>query len=203
MITVLACAVILSQAASTDVIPPHVRNYLRRCEEGKAAALRAGEAEIESLEKQPRPTRDTKRQLDAARTRLADLRAAKARPAPMSIPPQKDATGVLERPADAAASRGRFVDLLEVVGEQDAIVRLWYVPPPIKPDDRTTAEELTFIDVWIRGVDLRGRAPGSAVELVQVFHVSGSKALGTDCGQRSFLLLEVVDLERFPTNDSR
>ena len=118
---------------------------------------------------------------------------------PLAMPPAKDGVGVFLPAVPNDARQGRSVDVLEVVGPRDAIVRAWYVPAA-PPDANEVDSEATFIDLWVQGVDTQKWVAGSPVKLDQVFHVSGNKSFGTACGGRSVPLLEVVDLERFGKN---
>lgn len=157
MSTILACAVLLWQAAEPTAAPEYVQRYLQRCEEAHVPRL------------------------------------------PLAMPPAKDGVGIFLPAIPNDARHGRSVDVLEVVGPHDAIVRAWYIPAA-PPDASEVDSEATLIDLWVRGVDAQKWVAGSPVKLEQVFHVSGSKSFGTVCGGRSVPLLEVVDLERFGKN---
>jgi len=100
-------------------------------------------------------------------------------PALLRLPPQKDDVGTLA----ADASLGRSVDVLEVIDEDDAIIRAWY-------RDATAGGESTFIDLWLRGIDTKGFTAGNEIKLSQTLHVTGNQSIDTTCGRRSFWLLE-------------
>jgi predicted GH43/DUF377 family glycosyl hydrolase len=104
----------------------------------------------------------------------------------LRLPPQKGDVGVLA-PADPRI--GRAVDVLEVVDEHNAIVRAWYLPADVANNDKASAEDATFVDLWVQGIDT-GELSESSPSLPQVFAVIGNKLFGTDCGGRSLPLLE-------------
>src|SRR5262245_34464387 len=72
------------------------------------------------------------------------------------------------------------VDVLEVVDEDEAIVRAWY----------KAGDEETFLDLWIRGIKTSGLADVKGARLPQVWQVMGNQLIDTTCGKRSFLVLE-------------
>ena len=81
------------------------------------------------------------------------------------------------------------VTVLEVVDRNNAIIRAWH-----SPDDQATAD-VTFVDLWIYGIDTSKLVAGSPAKLNQVFHVTGNKLFDTTCGKRSLPLLEPVESE--------
>ncbi len=97
---------------------------------------------------------------------------------PLRMPPERGDVGLLSQDASA----GRSVELLEVVDDINAIVRVWY-------RDQVTGEA-TFSDVWLRGIDTKQFAAGKTVKLAQKFEVAGNELIDTTCGKRSFLVLE-------------
>jgi predicted GH43/DUF377 family glycosyl hydrolase len=113
---------------------------------------------------------------------------------PLSLPPKKGEKGVLPSPLGGEGARVRgAVLVLEVVGKQDAIIRVWH-PAARTPDAApVAASDLTFVDLWVQGIDTSKLITGSPARLHQVFHVTGSKLFDTTCGKRSLPLLEPVD----------
>jgi hypothetical protein len=107
--------------------------------------------------------------------------------AALRLPPVKDDKGLL--PTDA--SQGRSLDLLEVVDEDDCIVRAWYRPAAVA--GAGAPSEDSFVDVWIHGVETKNLADQSPLKLPQTFQVMGNQLIDTTCGKRSFPLLSVVD----------
>jgi hypothetical protein len=102
----------------------------------------------------------------------ADRDAAQA---PLRLPPRKGDVGTF-LPARAGDARGgRSVDVLEIVDDDNAIVRAWYVE----------AEEAAFVDLWLQGVDTGNMQAGSPLVLEGVFEATGSKSFDTTCGGRS------------------
>ena len=77
---------------------------------------------------------------------------------------------------------GQSVLVLEIVDEDDAVVRAWYVPAG---DD-----EPTFVDLWIRGIDTSKLVKDSPARLPEVFEVTGNELFDTTCGKRSLPRLE-------------
>jgi hypothetical protein len=127
---------------------------------------------------------------------LARCQAAGSAAVGLPLPPAKDDMGTLD--ADAIAARmGKGVLVLEVVDENEAIVRAWY-PLAEAPQDRPPGvDELTFVDLWLTGIDTSGLAAGGAAKLPQVFHVTGNKLFDTTCGKRSLPLLTPIEIERY------
>ena len=119
---------------------------------------------------------------------LARCAAAKAAEVALPLPPQKDDLGVF-RPVKAGdARRDKSIDVLEIVDDDEAVVRAWYVPDP------AIGADPTFVDLWLQGIDTSDLAPGAAARFPQVFHVIGNKLFDTTCGKRSLPLLEPIDL---------
>lgn len=96
----------------------------------------------------------------------------------LRLPPQKDDVGLLAEDVSA----GRTVEVLEVTGDKDAIVRAWY------RDEAAGGE--TFADLWMRGIETKGMAAGAVVRSKQTFRVSGNQLIDTTCGKRSFVVVE-------------
>jgi hypothetical protein len=113
---------------------------------------------------------------------------------PLPLPPRKGDKGVLPSPlsGEGPGARGSL-QVLEVVGKQDAIIRAWYPAAPTPGGAETAAAELTFVDLWVHGIDTGKLSAGSPAHLPQVFHVTGNKVFDTTCGKRSLPLLELVD----------
>jgi hypothetical protein len=117
---------------------------------------------------------------------------------PLPLPPQKDDVGVFQPANEKDARQGRSVDVLEIVGDDDAIVRAWYAPtPPVSGKPTLADADPTFVDLWIHGVETSGFTAGEPVKLPQVFHVSGNRLFDTTCGKRSLPLLEPIDVDRY------
>lgn len=106
---------------------------------------------------------------------------------PLSLPPKKGEIGVLQ-----TSSMDGAVDILEIVDEDDVIVRAWYLPSALPPRDRTSDADATFVDLWLHGVPTGNLTVGSRAEFKQSFEVTGNKSFDTTCGSRSVPLLEVV-----------
>ncbi len=108
---------------------------------------------------------------------------------PLPLPPKKGDKGVLPSPLGGEGSGVRgSVTVLEVVGKQDAILRAWH-----SAVDGAAAADLTFVDLWVHGIDTSKLSAGSPVHLPQVFHVTGNRVFDTTCGKRSLPLLEPVE----------
>jgi hypothetical protein len=52
---------------------------------------------------------------------------------------------------------------------------------------------LTFIDLWVSGIDTSKLTVGASAHLRHIFHVTGNKLFDTTCGKRSLPLLESID----------
>jgi hypothetical protein len=184
--------VTLTQA---DPAAESAAKYLQRCEEAKAVAIKARQAQIKALAAEPKPTAESKAKLDSAQAELKRLAESPAALLPLPLPPEKGAIGIFE-PANKQDGRGgKSVDVLEVVDEDDAIVRAWYVPAA--GADPAAAEEPTFVDLWVHGIDTSGLTARSPAKLPGVFQVTGNKLFDTTCGKRSLPLLEPIEIERY------
>jgi hypothetical protein len=197
MIPALLFAVILLEQADAKVPPEHVQKYLQRCEQAKSAAIKAQENAIKALRDDRNPTKAALAKLPMAEAELQRLGEQPAPLVPLPLPPEKEDIGIFV-PASAADSRGgKSVDVLEVVDENDAIIRAWYFPPAASPGNVIAAEDPTFVDLWLHGIDTSTLAAGSAAKLPQVFHVTGNKLFDTTCGKRSLPLLEPIDIDSY------
>jgi predicted GH43/DUF377 family glycosyl hydrolase len=96
----------------------------------------------------------------------------------MRLPPQKGDEGELI--SDDRV--GRSLDVLEVIDEDNAIVRAWYRTS----DD---SSDSTFTDIWIRGVRTKDFVLGMPIQLSGAFRVDGNQSIDTTCGKRSFVQL--------------
>lgn len=127
---------------------------------------------------------------------LARCQAAGSAAVGLPLPPAKDDMGTLD--TDAIAARmGKGVLVLEVVDADEAIVRAWHPLADVPQDRLPGVDELTFVDLWLEGIDTSGLTAGGAAKLPQVFHVAGNKLFDTTCGKRSLPLLRPIDLERY------
>jgi hypothetical protein len=150
------CFLLLSVAPVADDAPPHVRQYLSRCQMAGSTAVG------------------------------------------LPLPPAKDDMGTLDSDK-IAVRKGRGVLVLEVVDADEAIVRAWH-PQAESPRDRPLNEdELTFVDLWLEGIETSDLTAGMPAKLPQVFHVVGSKVFDTTCGKRSLPLLTPIDVEQYRT----
>jgi hypothetical protein len=123
---------------------------------------------------------------EPVRKYLARCAEAKAADVPLPLPPQKGDLGIFE-PAKGGARRGNSVIVLEIVDDDEAIVRAWYA-------DAAIGAEPTFADLWLQGVNTAGLAAGEEAKLPHVFQAIGSKVFDTTCGKRSLPLLTPIDL---------
>jgi hypothetical protein len=84
----------------------------------------------------------------------------------------------------AGPKLSKSVDVLEVVDDDEAIVRAWYFPPGV---DAASASEddATFVDLWLQGIDASRLTAQMPADFKQVFHVTGSKLFDTTCGRGS------------------
>ena len=87
----------------------------------------------------------------------------------LRLPPERGDVGVLGA-----------VDVLEVVDEDNAIVRAW----------SRVGEDETFVDLWIRGLKTSGLAEQKGLRLSHAWQVTGNQLIDTACGKRSFVVLE-------------
>jgi predicted GH43/DUF377 family glycosyl hydrolase len=115
-----------------------------------------------------------------------------APPPPLPLPPKKGDKGVLSSPLREGGLRAAVV-VLEVVGKEDVIIRAWHPAAPPTAADRAASADLTFVDLWVQGIDTSKLSAGSPAHLLQVFHVTGTKVFDTTCGKRSLPLLEPVE----------
>lgn len=102
----------------------------------------------------------------------------------LPLPPKNGDRGMLV--IDEKLSRS--VDVLEVVDEDETILRAWYIPET--DAGAPTKADLTYVDLWVRGINTSGLIAGSAAALPQTFHVTGNHLFDTTCGKRSLPLLE-------------
>ena len=91
----------------------------------------------------------------------------------LPLPPSKGDEGMLGS-----------VEVLEVVDEDDAIVRAYYA----KDGDG----EGTFVDLWVHGQPTAAFKAATTVELSGVYRAAGMQSFSTTCGGRSLPLLEPV-----------
>jgi hypothetical protein len=110
---------------------------------------------------------------------------------PLPLPPRKGESGTL--PAGTARETGSAVEVLEIIDDDNAIVRAWYLPKRVPSADRTQADEATFVDLWLQGIDTKSLEPGQPASFGRVFRVAGNKSFGTTCGSRSVPHLEAID----------
>ncbi|MGD9719639.1 MAG: hypothetical protein AB7O59_00295 [Pirellulales bacterium] len=109
-----------------------------------------------------------------------------AAPTVLPLPPKKGDVGVLPL---SSANGARSLDVLEIVDEDDAVVRAWYVPQENSGVDAKAAQS-TFVDLWLHGVDTGGMTAGGTVELPQSFRATGNRSFDTTCGGRSIPAIE-------------
>jgi hypothetical protein len=122
---------------------------------------------------------------------LARCAEAKAADLALPLPPQKDDLGIFPPAKPGDGRRGKSVDVLEIVDEDEAIVRAWYLPAA------AIGEEPTFVDLWLQKIDTSDLAAGNAARFPQVFHAIGNELFDTTCGKRSLPLLEPIDLKPY------
>jgi hypothetical protein len=122
---------------------------------------------------------------------LARCAAAQAADVPLPLPPQKDELGIFPPAKSGDARRGKSLDVLEVVDDDEAIVRAWYLPGAAMGD------EPTFVDLWFQKIDTGDLTAGKPASFPQVFQVIGNKVFDTTCGKRSLPLLEPIDIKAF------
>jgi hypothetical protein len=104
----------------------------------------------------------------------------------LKLPPERGDRGLLA--CDPAT--GRSIEVLEVIDDQNAIVRAWYVPS--SSAEAAKVSNVTFIDVWLRGIDTKSLGDEPAVKLTTTLEVVGNQLIDTTCGKRSFVVLEAV-----------
>lgn len=107
--------------------------------------------------------------------------SAVAPPGLLKLPPQTGDIGLLA--VDAAESR--TLDLLEIVDDDDAIVRAWYIPV-----NGGGPGDATFVDLWIHGMDTHALSQSGRINFAHPLRVAGNRLIDTTCGQRSFVVLE-------------
>lgn len=191
MTTGLLLAAILLSALADEATPPEaIQKYLAACEAAHSAAVRKLDDAINVSNANPGKRRAMWAEYDRMRKSPAAL-------LPLPLPPAKDGVGVFEPPKPGDARGGRSVDVLEVVDEDDAILRVWYAPAPSSDDNSAPPEDPTFVDLWVHGVETAALKANQPARLTQVFQVTGTKSFNTTCGGRSMLLLEPVDIEQF------
>lgn len=195
----LALAALLSaalSAAAADVPADKLARFHAACEEAQARRIAVLEAELAALREAPRPDEAQRKKIAAAERELAAVRARGAGPVAMPMPPQPGDIGAISagavgpdavRPAAPTAVR-----ILEIIDEDDAIVRLKY-NVAVSADDAADFEP-TFVDVWLHGPATGDWSADDEVEVPGVFTISGNRSFETTCGGRSVLLLEPVDL---------
>src|SRR5207249_2006343 len=91
--------------------------------------------------------------------KLPRLRDERVPLALLPLPPEKGDIGIL---AASDARLGKSVDVLEIVDDDEAIVRAWY------------SEDSTFVDLWVQGIDTSRLAANAPAKLEEVLHVTGS-----------------------------
>jgi predicted GH43/DUF377 family glycosyl hydrolase len=104
---------------------------------------------------------------------------AKPPAALLRLPPEKGDEGTLA----TDASLGRTLEVLEIVDEDDAVVRAYY----------SAAGDPTFVDLWIHGIETRRLTEQKPATLTNTFRATGNQLIDTTCGKRSFPLLEPID----------
>ncbi len=190
MNAVLLCAVVVFQVIDTDQPPEHVTKYLQRCVQERAAAIHVKEGEIQAISRRNSQTADTQKVLHQARAELQRLQDQPPALAPLGLPPNKDDMGVFV--SDRRLSRS--VDVLEVIDDDEAIIRAWYVPQ-LSPSGLAPDEDATFVDLWVRGIKTGGLIARTPAKFSHVFHVTGNATFDTTCGKRSLPLLEPFNIE--------
>jgi hypothetical protein len=190
--SLLLSAIVAAATTNADAPPEVIQKYLADCRAAKTAAIASQEATISVLEKSSQPQK-----LKEAQLKLKQLQESPAALLALPVPPGKEGIGVFTPAASGDGRGGRSVDVLEVVDENDAILRVWYAPPPSSTDKDAPPEDPTFVDLWAHGIDTAGLKANQPARLTQVFQVTGTKTFDTTCGGRSMILLEPVDIERF------
>ncbi|MGD9646301.1 MAG: hypothetical protein AB7U73_11370 [Pirellulales bacterium] len=195
----------IEAAALTFAVPRRVQLYLERCETARQSQLEALEQKIEQQEKLVAGNEKAATgELDALRKRCQLLRDEPAPLLSMPLPARKEDIGVLPAASFADPQLPQSVDVLEVVDDDDLIVRAWYALPTGDGaglpggDPRHAGDgERTFVDLWIRGVDTTEATVGHPITLPQAFLVTGDQTFDTDCGKRLLPRLEPIEVERF------
>ena len=127
---------------------------------------------------------------EPVRKYLAQCAKAKAGDLPLPLPPQKDDLGIFPPGKAGDGRRGKSIDVLEIVDEDEAIVRAWFA-------DAAIGDEPTFVDLGLQGIETGSLTAGAAAKFPQVFQVLGNKLFDTTCGKRSLPLLEPIDLKPY------
>jgi len=120
---------------------------------------------------------------------------------PLVLPPRKGEVGMLQSLAASPQHQGPAVDVLEVIDPQNAIVRAWYELDGDVSTDQTGDNRVTFVDVWVHGVDTHDWPAGGSVLLDQTFRAAGNHTFPTDCGGRSVPRLEAIDRNSTTTTE--
>lgn len=186
-------------------MPEPVQRYLARCESLRAARLQSLQREIDAQTARNDASDEAKQRLATLRKWIERLRVEPAPLAPMPLPVSQDELGVMPAASFADPAKEQTVDVLEVVDDDDLIVRAWYPLPaqPSAPIDQGAAPgERTFVDLWIRGVDTAELSAGNPATFTQVFNVTGNQTFDTDCGKRGLPRLEPIEVERFRSRPS-
>ncbi len=102
--------------------------------------------------------------------------AAAATPPLLHLPPRKGDSGVLPLPN---------VDVLEVIDDDEAIVRAWLA-------EGDHSDSAAFVDVWVKCPTTGSWKLGDKVSLSMPLRCEGNKSFDTTCGGRSVPIL-VVD----------
>lgn len=194
MTTVPVCAIALLLLAAEDPAAGPIEKYLQRCELAKAVSIEAVGKEIKALEAVREPTSEQQKRLQAVRAEQLQLQKPSTPQLALPLPPAKDDVGVF---APVDPRMGRSVDVLDVVDQDDVIVRAWYWSTKPLPQDPMADADATFVDLWIHGIDTSRLTARDPAQLPQVFHVTGNELFDTTCGKRSMPRLEPVDLAPF------
>jgi len=117
---------------------------------------------------------------------------------PLDLPPTKGNYGTLKSRAHSVAHAGPEIDVLEIIDAENAIVRAWYEPSDDRTGRNSGGGEVTFVDVWVHGVETQQWQVDDSVKLPHLFHAVGNHVLATDCGGRSFPRLDVTNIESLP-----
>ena len=199
-------AVMLMAAPGPVEEAVRAKEYLALCEYARNKLVKECEQLIKTKEAAGNLTSDEAKSLKNARAELEQLKTQPAPLVPLRIPPEKDDVGVfVSRKVDGRW--GRFVDVLEVIDKNSAVIRVWYTPsvPTNKFDaDKQDAgnqsrgsKKPVPVDFWAQGIDTTGMKDHSRADLTQVFRALGNKGLPTDCGTRSLPVLTPIDVDRF------
>jgi hypothetical protein len=80
----------------------------------------------------------------------------------------------------------------EIVDGENAIIRAWFLPVALPARERTDADDSTFAELWLKGIDTSALRPGAPATFNETFQVVGNKSFSTTCGSRSLPLLVPV-----------